>query len=127
MGSWIAYSQSEAQPLGAQPLGAQPSPWGLARAASKVADFAAFDHSGAGALTKLRSARQVMIVTSFILRTISIYALRLSFETRKEFYSTVQYILAFASCFAVLHLLEAMSQSEDVSVRTRSPQAWPSP
>ena len=71
-------------------------------------------------------------------------------QARKELYSTVQYILSFASCFAVLlsrpsnlpprlpaslppsppphaltvpmarpqvlHLLEAMSQSEDISV-----------
>ena len=61
-----------------------------------------------------------MIITSFVLRTISIYCDRgvveLSFEVRKELYSTVQYILSFASCFAVLNLLEAMSQSEDISV-----------
>ena len=37
-------------------------------------------------------------------------------QVRKELYSTVQYILSFASCFAVLNLLEAMSQSEDISV-----------
>jgi hypothetical protein len=172
--------------------------------------FEGLSDAGAGALTKLRSYRQVMIVTSFVLRTISIYCDRgfaeisfevlavaymhihapvqyvhplahpctplhtlahpctplhtlahpctplhtLTMQARKELYSTVQYILSFASCFAVLlsrpsnlpprlpaslppsrppsppphaltvpmarpqvlHLLEAMSQSEDISV-----------
>ena len=41
---WAArYSQGEAQPLGVQP-----PPRGLKRAASKFADFNAFDHLGAG-------------------------------------------------------------------------------
>ena len=49
--------------------------------------FEGLSDAGAGALTKLRSYRQVMIVTSFVLRTISIYGDRgvadLSFEVRK--------------------------------------------
>ena len=86
--------------------------------------FEGLSDAGVGALSKLRSYRQVMIVLSFVLRTLSIYGDNLlsiyggdmSFEVRKELYSAVQYILSFASCFAVLHLLEAMSQSEDISV-----------
>ena len=48
--------------------------------------FEGLSDAGAGALTKLRSYRQVMIVTSFVLRTISIYGDRggaeMSFEVR---------------------------------------------
>ena len=44
---WAArHSQSEARPLTAQPL-----PRGLERAASKVADFTAFDHPGSATMT----------------------------------------------------------------------------
>jgi hypothetical protein len=75
--------------------------------------FEGLSDAGAGALTKLRSYRQVMIVTSFVLRTISIYCDRgfaeISFEVLAVAYmhihAPVQYVHTLAHPCTPLHTL----------------------
>ena len=78
-------------------------------------DFEAGADAGVRFFTYMKLWRRIMLVTSLVLRLLAVNA-DWDYTLRRQLYTANGYIMAFATFFAFFHLLEAFSQSEDVSV-----------